>query len=125
MLVRINMSKNTEELFCKITGSEQIKPYALAKLAIALSLYSEKPLEESDFKTDNLGKELHRQTITAEYDLLFKSLIQLREKKHISDDEYFRDFIKAHLDRGAKFLFNEHKYGGTFLTHLLELDKAI
>ena len=99
--------KKTQEFFEAIEASENLQPYALSKLAISLSLKSDEPMAESDFKTDNNGLELNRQTITGEYDELYKCLIAMKENRHIDDDEYFQKYIKAHLDRGAKYLYAE------------------
>ena len=82
-------------------------------------------MAESDFKTDNNGLELNRQTITGEYDELYKCLIAMKENPHINDDEYFQKYIKAHLDRGAKYLYAEFRYGRDFITHLLSTEKGI
>ena len=107
MVFKIRTSKKTEELFKLIEASENLQPYALSKLAISLSIKSESALEESDFHTDNNGLELNRQTITGEYDELYKCLVAMKEQRHIDDDEYFQKYIKAHLDRGAKILYSE------------------
>ena len=126
MVFKIKTSKKTEELFLAIEASENLQPYALSKLAISLSLKTEEPLSEEDFKTDNNGLELNRQTITGEYDELYKCLVIMKEKRHIDDNEYFQKYIKAHLDRGAIILQNEYKYAGNdFLTHLANLDQGI
>ena len=125
MLFKIKTSKNTMDIFQRIGASEQLQPFILAKLALALSIKSGVKLSKDDFHTDNLGLELNRQTITGEYDLLFKSLIIMQEQKTINDDEYFKYYLKGHLDRGAIMLENEQRYGGMFLTHLLELENAI
>ncbi len=125
MLFKIKTSKNTMDIFQRIGASEQLQPFILAKLALALSIKSGVKLSKDDFHTDNQGLELNRQTITGEYDLLFKSLIIMLEQKNINDDEYFKYYLKGHLDRGAIMLENEQRYGGMFLTHLLELENAI
>lgn len=113
------------EIFDRIEASENMPYYVLVKLAMALSLRSNQPLQESDFKTNTLGKELNRQTVTGESDVMYKCLIELHAKKHLSDDEYFPDYVKAHIDRGAVMLDREQRYGGDFLVHLTELDKGI
>ena len=95
MVFKIKTSKKTEELFLAIEASENLQPYALSKLAISLSLKSETPLSEDDFKTDNNGLELNRQTITGEYDELYKCLVTMKENRHVDDDEYFQKYIKA------------------------------
>lgn len=126
MVFKIRTSKSTFKIFDSIGKSEQLQPFILAKLAIALSLKDTKPLLESDFHRDSNGLELNRQTITGEYDVLFKCLIELKEKRHLEDEEYCPKFLKAHLDRGAKLLESEHKYyGGNFLVKLLKCNNGI
>lgn len=125
MVFKIKTSKKTEELFEAITASENLQPFVLSKLAISLSLKSQEPLEAFDFETDNNGLELNRQTITGEYDDLYKCLVILKEGRHIDDDEFFQKYIKAHLDRGAKLLHSEYRYGGDFITHLLNSEHGL
>ena len=125
MVFKIKTAKKTMEIFEEISASEYLAQFIIYKLAISMSLKSEKKLDESDFNTDVLGLELNRQTITAEYDDLFKSLIELSEGRHISDDEYFPVYLKAHLDRGAKMIYSEFKYNKDFLLSLLSEEKGI
>jgi len=125
MIFKIKTSKKTMDIFQRIAGSEQLQPFILAKLALALSIHSNVPLSKLDFDTDSYGLELNRQTITGEFDILFKSLIEMLENKHLDEDNYFKHYLKGHLDRGAIMLENEQKYSGNFLTHMIELDKAI
>ena len=105
MVFKIKTSKKTMEYFEEIGASENLAPFALSKLAISMSLKSNQPLVEEDFKTDNQGLELNR--------------------KNISDDEYFQKYLKAHLDRGAKMIYSEFKYSKDFLLALLSDDKGI
>ena len=119
MVFKIRTSKKTMDIFEEIARSTNYAPFILSKLAISLSIKNGIPLEEADFKTDNLGLELNRQTITAEWDDLYKCLIAMAEQRHIEDDEYFQKYIKAHLDRGAKMLYSEFKYNNDFLLALL------
>lgn len=125
MVFKIRTSKRTMECFEEISASENLQPFVLSKLAISMSLKSKKTLDESDFRTDNNGLELNRQTITGEYDALYKSLIELFENKHINDDDYFQKYLKAHLDRGARMIHSEFKYGKDFLLALLSEEKGI
>ena len=113
------------EIFQEIGGSENLQPFILSKLAIAISLKSGKQLEDSDFKKDNNGLELNHQTITGEYDTIFKALIEMFENKHIDNNTYFTKYIKAHIDRGAILLSSEQKYGNNFLLHLLNIESGI
>lgn len=125
MAFKLKTSKKTEEILTQIESSTNI-PYAtLIKLSLALSL-RKGPLQEEDFKTNNLGRELNRQTITGDADALYKCLFEVCAHRHMSDEEYFPRAVKAHLDRGAVLLQNELRYSGNdFLQHLSELDKSI
>ena len=125
MVFKIKTSKKTEELFEAISASENLQPFVLSKLSISLSLKCQEPLDEQDFETDNNGLELNRQTITGEYDDLYKCLVIMKEGRHIDDDEYFQRYVKAHLDRGAKLLKNEFKYSRNFIEHLCKLEDSI
>lgn len=125
MVFKIRTSKKTMDCFESITSSTTYAPFILAKLAISMSLKSGNPLVEKDFHTDNCGLELNRQTITGEHDDLFKVLIEVFEGKHLSDDEYFQKYLKAHLDRGAKMIFGEFQYNNDFLLAMLKEEQSI
>ncbi len=125
MAFKLKTSKKTEEILTQIESSTNI-PYAtLIKLSLALSLRTGS-LQKDDFKTNNLGRELNRQTITGDADALYKCLFEVCANRHMSDEEYFPGTVKAHLDRGAALLQNELRYSANdFLQHLSELDKGI
>ena len=125
MVFKIKTSKKTMEYFEEIGASTGYAPFVLSKMSISMSLKSGKSLKESDFHSDCYGLELNRQTITGEWDDLYKALIEMFEKRHINDDDYFQKYLKAHLDRGAKFLYAEYKYNGDLLTALLSTSKTI
>ena len=125
MVFKIRTSKKTMQLFEEISASTNYAPFILSKLSISMSLKSGLPLENSDFKTDSFGLELNRQTITSEWDLLYKSLIEMFENKHLDDDEFFQHYLKAHLDRGAKMIYSEYKYRNDFLLALLSNDEGL
>ena len=125
MVFKIRTSKRTMKCFEEIQASTNYAPFILAKLAISMSIKSGKPLSEQDFHTDSYGLELNRQTITGEWDDLFKSLIEMFEKKHLNDDEYFQKYLKAHLDRGAKLIYSEFKYSNDFVMALLSTERSI
>lgn len=125
MVFKIKTAKRTMEIFEEIMASTNLPPYILSKLSISMSIKNGKPLKEEDFSSDNFGLELNRQTITSEFDELYKCLIQMYEKKHISDDEYFQKYLKAHLDRGARFIYSEFKYNNDFLLSLLNSKQGL
>lgn len=125
MVFKIRTSKKTMMCFEEISASTNYPPFILSKLAISLSIKSGKPLKENDFHTDTFGLELNRQTITGEWDALYKSLMEMFEHRHLSDDEYFQKYLKAHLDRGARMLHSEFKYNNDFVDALLSKQKTI
>ena len=125
MVFKIRTSKKTMNIFEEMAASTNYAPFILSKLSISLSIKSGTPLEEADFKTDTYGLELNRQTITAEWDDLYKCLITMAEQRHIEDDEYFQKYIKAHLDRGAKMLYSEFKYNNDFLLGLISEKESL
>lgn len=124
MAFKLKTSQYTEEIFNRIEASENLPWPTLMRLALSLSI-REGAILPLEFCTDNLGRELNRQTITGDADAIYKCLIQLQENRHIPDEEYFPDYVKAHLDRGAELLDREHRYAREFLIHLTELGKAI
>lgn len=124
MAFKLKTSKKTEEILDRIEKSENMPWYTLVKLAIALSIHSGK-LQESDFSSNALGRELNRQTITGDADALYKCLIELQEGRHLADHEYFPKYVKAHIDRGAVLLDREQRYSSNFLIYLSDLNSGI
>lgn len=123
MVFKLKTSKKTMEIFKYIETREHLQPYILVKLAIALSLNAEYKFDGC--LDDTAGLELNRQTITSEYDVLFKSLIQVNEEKHITEEEYFPAYIKAYIDKGAELLEQEYRYSSDLYVHLLDLGNSI
>ena len=124
MTNKLRTSYQTQERFNSLTQSLGLQPFILSKLAIALSIRKGK-LSAEDFKSDNDGLELSRQTIFGDHDLLFKSLIVNNAERAISEEEYFPAYVKAHLDRGSKLLFDEKRYSKDFYNHLCNLNANI
>ena len=126
MLFKLKTSTETMEIFEEIGSVTHLQPFALCKIAIALSVHDNAQYSVDDYKTDSDGLELNRQTITGDYDDLFKALIINREGKSLSDEEYFPKYLKFHIDKGAKLLLAEYKYSNdNFYKHLTEIDKGI
>ena len=124
---RLKTSLQTKEIFEELGSRMNLKPFALSKLAISMSLTNNEPIE--NFKSvDNHGLELNRQTITAQYDLLFKTLIEQHAGKHLTDDEYFPTHAKLHIDRGAVMLKNRYNYSSNmehFINQIVNQDSNI
>lgn len=126
MIFKLKTSKDTMLRFEEMSSVIHLQPFALCKIAIALSLRDPKQLTEDDFNCDGNGLELNRQTITGEYDDLFKALIISHSGEKMTDELYFPKYLKAHIDRGTKYLYAEYRYSnGNFYKHLLELDKGV
>ena len=123
MVFRTRTSKRTMEIFEAMYQREHLQPFALAKISIALAIHS--GYKYSGELADAMGIDLNRQTITGEYDLLFKKLIGNNEQKSIAEEEYFPNYIKAYMDHGAILLEQEYKYSNDIYIHLLDLDKGI
>ncbi len=124
---RLKTSQQTKEIFEDLGSRMNLKPFALCKLAISMSLTNDEPIENYK-ETDNNGLELNRQTITAQYDVLFKSLLEQHAGKHLSDDEYFPTHAKLHIDRGAVMLKNRYNYSSNlehFITQVVQGDISI
>ena len=124
---RLKTSLQTKEIFEELGSRMNLKPFALSKLAISMSLTNNEQIE--NFKSvDNNGLELNRQTITAQYDLLFKTLIEQHAGKHLTDDEYFPTHAKLHIDRGAVMLKNRYNYSSNmehFINQIVNQDSNI
>jgi len=116
-------SKRTMEIFNAIYQREHLQPFVLAKISIALAIRSKFRFDGTN--SDTQGLDLNRQTITGEYDLLFKKLIENNEGKSISEKQYFPNCLKAYLDQGAILLEQEYKYSKDIYSHLVQLDKGI
>lgn len=120
---RLKTSKKTKEIFEEISKSSKLKPFALSKIAVSMSLNDSVSIVEYK-SNDTNGLELQRTTVTGEFDSMYKSLIEITLERHINDDEYYPHFMKLHIDRGAELLYNKYKYAGgnleKFLTNLLQ-----
>lgn len=114
---RLKTSKKTKEIFDEIGASSNLKPFALCKIAIALSLQEDEDIYE--FKSDNNGMELQRATVTGDLDALYKCLMEAYVNKHLTDDEYFPNHTKRHIDRGTKLLAANYEYSGGNLEKFL------
>lgn len=109
------------KIFEKLGTSQGLQPFALSKIAIALSIRFGS-LSDKDFTANTEGLELNRQTIFGEYEGLFKALLAMEKKVPLSDEDFFLTLVKAHLDRSAMLLKNESRYRMHFYNNLLNLD---
>lgn len=124
---RLKTSKKTKQIFDELGKSSNLKPFALSKIAVSMSLNEPSSIEEY-INVDTNGLELQRATVTGEFDSIYKALIEVKLGRHITDDEYYPRYMKLHMDRGAELLFNKYKYSGgnleKFITNLLQKGDA-
>lgn len=118
MTFKLKTSKRTQVIFEELGRSTSLKPYTLVKHAVAWSLQTGEPIQK--FNYDSNGLELNRQTITGEYDDFFKVLAEQIEGRHLSDEEFFPKYVKAHIDRGALLLESHYKHAGNLDRYVLE-----
>ena len=124
MAYKLKASQQTEEILTRLEASENLPWPTLAKLAISLSI-RQGPLMELELYTDNRGREVNRQTVTGEADVLYKCLMELQQDRFLPDEEYFPTYVKGHLDRGAELLEREKRYARNVLVHLTKLEEGI
>ena len=115
---RLKTSKKTKEIFEEVGSSSNLKPFALSKIAIALSLKDDNSIDLYE-ETDTNGLELQRSTVTGEFDNMYKSLMEVNLNRHLTDDEYYPLYTKKHIDKGAEILQNLYKYSGGNLEKFL------
>ena len=127
MRIKLKTSTQTKEIFEELGSRMNLKPFALCKLAISMSLSYSESIESYE-NIDNNGLELNRQTITNQYDTLFKTLFEQHIGRHLSDNEYFPNQVKLHIDRGAIMLKNRYNYSSNlehFITQIIQEDNNL
>jgi len=95
----------------ELESRTHLKPYTLVKHAIAWSIKEKQSVK--NYKSDSDGLDLNRQTITGDYDVYFKILVEQVEKRHLKDEEYFPTYLKSHIDRGAIILKNKYNHANS------------
>lgn len=110
MIFRLKTSKETEEILKELENRTNLRPFTLVKHAMAWSIKTGEPV--NGYSSDSNGLDLNRQTITGDYDVYFKTLIEQVEGEHLKEEEYFPHFVKAHIDRGALLLKDAYEAAG-------------
>lgn len=112
MHFRLKTSKYTKDALNELKTTLNLTPNILARLAVSLSLTIDEPVSLK--KTNDHGLEFNRATLTGRFDHIFKAMIAQHCKREISDEEFFPEFFKAHLERGIRILQNEYKHAGNY-----------
>ena len=119
MIFRLKTSKRTQEIFHELEIGTNYKPYTLVKHAIAWSLKENTSVAE--YKSDSDGLDLNRQTITGDYETYFKVLIEQVEGRHLTEEEFFPKYVKAHIDRGSELLLDMYNHAGSVDKYVLQV----
>ncbi len=119
MIFRIKTSKKTQEIFQELEKRTNYKPYTLVKHAIAWSLAEKTSV--ANFKSESDGLDLNRQTITGDNEVYYKVLIEQVEGRHLTDEEYFPKYVKAHIDRGSLLLLDMYNHAGSVDKYVLQV----
>lgn len=118
--MRLRTSKKAEETLKNLQGLVHLQPNILIRLAVAMSLNDNEPVDENKYK-DSTGLEFNRATLTGDYDSVFKALITTHAGRHLEDEEYFPKLFKAHLERGLELLQEQYQYAGNYGKFVLQL----
>jgi DNA sulfur modification protein DndE len=123
MNFRLRTSKQSEEKLKNLQSTTNLTPNILVRLAISLSL-KVKSMPSEDLANTN-GLEFNRNTLTGEYDYIFKALITQHAEREVTDEEYFPSLFNLHLERGVSLLDSEYKHAGNyekFIINLMSMD---
>ena len=115
---RLRTSAKTKEIFEELSKSSNLKPFALSKMAVSMSLNESTSIDEYK-NADMTGLDLQRATVTGDFDSIYKALIEVKLERHITDEEYYPYYMKLHIDRGAELLLKIYRYSGGNLEKLL------
>ncbi|WP_172251705.1 DNA sulfur modification protein DndE [Saccharibacillus deserti] len=112
----LRTSKYAKDNLTQLHSSTGITPNILIRYAVSLSLRNNIHNEKVEPITKDFsdGLVLNRNTVTGEYDYVFKALITQVAGKELSDEEYFPGYFNAHLERGIRSLAGEYKSAGNF-----------
>jgi len=119
MNFKLKTSKKTQDILLDLKSKTNITPNILSRYAVSLSLLEPEPLTKFNYASD--GFEFNRHVVTGKYDAVFKALITQYEGRELSDEEYFPDYLKAHIERGIRILNSEYDYAGNYEKFILSL----
>lgn len=108
----LKTSKYAKETLLQLQASTGITPNILIRYAVALSI--RKGNVEPVIKDPNDGLVLNRNTVTGEYDYVFRAMITQVANKELTDEEYFPGYFNGHLERGIRDLAGEYKSAGNY-----------
>lgn len=129
MSSKLKLSEKNSEKLDELSRKLGLRRNIVCRIAIGRSVArgSLDNITLDDFM-DNKGYEFNRYTLTGEYDDYFKALIVQAQKSKLNDNEYFKLYLRKHIERGISIMHKEYqqvrsKY--TYLTKLANSEKVI
>ena len=99
MAFKLKTSKKAEDIFNEIESSVNLPWYTLVKLAMALSI-KQGPVELKGTNVEQSNRDLNRQTITGDADVLYKCLIEIVEElKVMMETHPISDIVRTLVER--------------------------
>lgn len=123
MIFRLKTSKKCQSTLEDLRNRTNITPNILCRYAISISVLEDTPVNIDKVKDSN-GQEFNRQILTGRYDSIFKAIIIQKEARHLTDEEYFPTYIKAHIERGVELLKNSYDLTGNKDKFLINLART-
>jgi|SRR5699024_2343946 len=112
MNFRLKTTNEAATRLKNLQNSTGLTPNVLVRIGISLSLLN--PSLPAEVKSESDGLEFNRNTLTGEYDYVYKALIRQHANENITESEYFPGVFNAHLERGVWLLFQEYKLAGNY-----------
>ncbi|MGL5054345.1 MAG: DndE family protein [Fusobacteriaceae bacterium] len=113
MIFKLKTSKESEEIMNTIKRQLCVPNNIIARIAIALSIKKTKvTFEDMEIKIgnyDNLGFEFPRHVLFGENEIMYRFLIEHYLKRKISEQEFFPNYTKFHIEMGLNLLSLELK----------------
>lgn len=112
MNFRLRTTTQTATILKSLHSSTGLTPNILSRISISLSLLD--PTQPEPVTPESSGIEFNRNTLTGEFDYVYKALIKQHAGKDVPEEEYFPGLFNAHLERGVKLLEIEYKHAGNY-----------
>lgn len=103
MLIKVKTSKEAEDIISKLRYQTKLDFSVIARIGLSLSLLDDQPVKIVKGYEDRTGKEFNLYSLLGEYEVLYKSIIILKNGDKVSD-ENFEILLKYHLENGIRRL---------------------
>lgn len=121
---KLRISEEVSEKLDELSRKLGLRRNIVCRIAVGRSVsegkFEEKTLDDFVFEDSN-GYEFNRYTLTGEYDEYFKALIVEAQGKSMSDEDYFTQYLRKHIERGIRIMYKEIQRVGSKYTYLNKL----